>query len=332
MSSITQKQIERICELKSQGMKHRDISEEVFGVRTSASSVHSVLRRFYYPKNGGAKVKKEAAKHTSGAKILVLDVETAPILAAVWGLFKQNIGLNMIARDWFLLSWSAKWVGSDEVLYDDIREQFDGSAESLLNVADDEQLLQGMWDLMNEADIIITQNGKRFDAKKLNARFLMNGMPPVSSYRHIDTLEIAKKHFGFTSNKLEYMTDKLCKKYKKLNHGKFSGYSLWRECQLGNNEAWEEMEEYNKYDVLSLEELAYILAPYSNRLPNLDMYHDSIENKCFCGSDEWIPNGFSYTNLSKFTKFKCKSCGAERRDRVNLLSKEKRQSLRMNAA
>lgn len=323
--AITESQINQVCKLKSQKVSHRDISEIVFGVRSRASTVHHILKKHYYGK-------KVDYTHTSGAKILVLDVETAPILAAVWGLFKQNVGLNMIVRDWYIMSWSAKWVGSDEVLYDDIREQFDGTASSLLEIADDSHLVKGIWELMDESDIIITQNGKKFDAKKLNSRFLMNGMKPPSSYKHIDTLEIAKKHFGFTSNKLEYMTDKLCKKYKKLDHGKFYGYNLWKECQLGNKDAWDEIEEYNKYDVLSLEELAFILAPYSNRIPNLDMYHDGTNNECFCGNDEWEHNGYAYTNLSKFNRFRCTSCGSEKRDRINLLSKEKRQSIKMNVS
>lgn len=38
------------------------------------------------------------------------------------------------------------------------------------------------------------------------------------------------------------MTDKLCVKYKKLNHSKFPGMELWRECLKGNSEAWTEME------------------------------------------------------------------------------------------
>lgn len=96
--------------------------------------------------------------------------------------------------------------------------------------------------MLDEADIVITQNGRKFDQKKLNARFILNGFKPPSSYKHIDTLVIARKHFGFTSNKLKYMTDKLCTKYKKLDHSKFPGMELWRECLKGNSEAWTEME------------------------------------------------------------------------------------------
>lgn len=230
----------------------------------------------------------------------------------------------MTVKDWYVLSWSAKWVGHDEVMYEDKSQSWGDE--------DDSAILKSIHALLDEADIVVTQNGKKFDVKKLNARFVMLGLKPPSSYKHIDTLQIAKRHFAFTSNKLEFMTDKLCKKYKKLKHGKFPGFELWKQCLRGNQEAWREMEEYNMYDVLSLEELVFILAPWSNQIPNLDIYHDEEENRCFCGHTEWEHNGYAYTNVSKFDRFSCTNCGAEKRGRTNLFTKEKRATLMMNIA
>lgn len=254
-------------------------------------------------------------------KVLIYDIETAPLLGSVWALFDQNVGLNQIAKDWHVLSWSAKWLDApeNEVMYMDQRDK--------KNIEDDFSILQGIWKLLDEADIVITQNGKKFDNKKLNARFILSGMQPPSSYRNIDTLEIAKRHFAFTSNKLEYMTDKLCVKYKKqVNHGQFQGFNLWKECLAGNLEAWKEMEHYNKYDVLSLEELYKILIVWDNRI-NFNVYNEGLVNFCKCGSSDFIKNGFAHSNTAKFQKFKCKKCGSEVRSKENLLPKEKRQSL-----
>jgi len=39
-------------------------------------------------------------------KILLFDIETAPILAYTWDIWDQNIALNQIKQDWFVLSWS----------------------------------------------------------------------------------------------------------------------------------------------------------------------------------------------------------------------------------
>jgi hypothetical protein len=257
-----------------------------------------------------------------GPKILTLDIETAPIQASVWRLFKENIGINQIEQDWYVLSWAAKWYHEDGVMYEDKSDSW--------NTEDDSELLKEIWRLLDEADIIITQNGKRFDEKKLNARFLLNDMKPPSSYRHIDTLEIAKRHFGFSSNKLEYMTDKLCKKYKKLKHKNYPGFELWKFCLKGDGLAWKEMQDYNINDVLSLEELYTILRPWYKAHPNLNLYYSDNEVRCKCGSTNFEHNGYHYTNLSKFNRFQCVDCGGEVRDRVNLLPKNKRETLRGN--
>lgn len=240
------------------------------------------------------------------------------MLSYVWKLWDENIGLNQIVSDWYVISWAAKWYGSDEIMYRDQRKA--------KHIEDDARLLKEVWALLDEADIVVTQNGKRFDQKKLNARFVLHGMRPPSSYRHIDTYQIAKKHFAFTSNKLEYMTDKLCTKHKKLTHKEFPGFELWRECLKGNPKAWAEMETYNKHDVLSLEELYTKLRPWDGSI-NFDVYHEHLFNHCRCGADDWQKWGFAFTNTGKFQRFQCKKCGAETRSKENLLPKLKRTSL-----
>ena len=124
------------------------------------------------------------------------------------------------------------------------------------------------------------------------------------------------------------MTDKLCKKYKKLKHAKFSGFELWKECLAGNPEAWTEMEKYNSYDVLSLEELYKILIPWKPSI-NFNVYTEDEIFKCnACGCTEHTKNGFKHSNLGKYQKYRCTKCGAESVSRENLLTKEKRKSLR----
>lgn len=260
------------------------------------------------------------ALNSNGPKILLLDIETAPILGYVWQLWDQNVALNQIKSDWYILSWSAKWLGDapNKTMYADQRKA--------KNIEDDSKLLKGIWQLLDEADIVIGQNSNAFDIKKLNARFILNGMQPPSSFKKIDTMLLAKKHFGFTSNKLEYMSDKLCKKYKKLKHTKFPGFEMWRECLAGNIKAWKEMEVYNKYDVLALEELYTKLIPWDNTI-NFSVYRDDTKHICTCGSSNYKLNGYAYTSTGKFQRYKCVDCGSETRSKTNLLSKDKRKSL-----
>lgn len=253
-----------------------------------------------------------------GPRILVLDIETSPLEVYSWGIWDQNIGINQIKHDWYILCWAAKFLGEKKIYSMD-----QSKAKKLRN---DKKIVKGIWKLMDKADIILTQNGKQFDAKKLNARFIINGLQPPSSYKHIDTKILAKKHFGFTSNSLEYMTDKLCTKYKKLKHNKFPGQELWTECLKGNKSAWREMIKYNKYDILSLEELYTKLIPWDNSV-NFNQYYRGEDTVCTCGSTNFIRNGIYYTPVNQYQRYRCMDCGSELRDRINL--NKKRKSLKV---
>lgn len=266
------------------------------------------------------------------AKILVFDIETAPIIAHVWDLWDQNVGLNQIVEDWHVLSWSAKWLDTKEDLLNNPSERMYMDQRNIEDITDDTELLKGIWKLLDEADIVITQNGKKFDVPKLNARFAIKNIydrKPPSPFRHIDTYREGKKHFNFTSHKLEYMTDKLCTKYKKLSHKKFVGHSMWTECLKRNPEAWKEMEIYNKYDVLSLEELYHVMKPWFNTI-DFDVYHNNLENVCSCGNKVFVRKGFVFKNAAKYQQYVCSKCGHPRRGSQNLLTKVKRDSLKRN--
>lgn len=255
----------------------------------------------------------------NGPKVLFLDIETSPLLGQVWQLFDQNISLNQLEKDWFILAFATKWLGEKEITYFDSRNSKD--------IENDKPLLKELWKLLDEADIVVGHNSNKFDIKKINARFVLNGMKPPSSYKKIDTLVLAKKHFNFTSNKLEYLADKLNVKYKKLKHAKFQGHELWKQCLLGNMDAWAEMEKYNKNDVLALEELYDKLKPWDSTI-DFNLYSDSEENVCKCGSTEFVKYGYAYLSAGKYQRYQCKSCGHETRDNTNLLSPKKKKNLR----
>lgn len=255
----------------------------------------------------------------STPKILTLDIETAPITAYTWGLFKQNIGLNMIRADWHLLAYAAKWYDEKEVIYEDNRHA--------KNVSDDKRLVQNIAKLLNKADIVITQNGEQFDLKKINARAVINGLPPIKPCASTDILKEGRKVFSFTSHKLEYIADKLNKKYKKLKHANYPGFELWAAILRGDQKAWREMEVYTKHDVLSTEE-AYTTIQGWIATQALSSFNDESKMQCRCGSTKLIKEGFAYTPAGKYQIYHCqrKGCGKWPRSPFNLLSAEKRRN------
>ncbi len=252
-------------------------------------------------------------------RIVTIDIETAPIQSYHWGIWQQNIGLEQIIEDWCIISFAAKWLDSKEVI------QHDTGGRGASKVRDDLGLMKKLWAILDEADIVITQNGKAFDIKKINTRMLMHGLPPYSPVKMIDTKQIAKKHFAFTSNKLAWLSRGL--KTKKDDHKKFPGFVLWSECLKDNREAWEEMRKYNIVDVVSTELLYLSLRQWSNG-PNFGAYSDSEDRMCpHCGSFNVKLNGHDYTNSGKFQRIKCVSCSGHSRCGSNLLTASKKKSM-----
>ena len=160
------------------------------------------------------------AKPTNSPKILVIDIETAPFEVRTWGLWDQNIGLNQIQKETCLLSFAAKWLHSREIIYKDT------SGKGASQTRNDWKLLDALWHLLDEADIVVAQNGVAFDVKRINARMVQSGFGPYSPIRIIDTKLVAKKHFAFSSNKLEWLAKWLTGEPKD-DHKKYPGMELW---------------------------------------------------------------------------------------------------------
>jgi len=236
-------------------------------------------------------------------KVLVFDIETSPIVAHVWGLRDQNISLNQIIKDWQVMAWAAKWLGDKpkDTQYFDTRKMTE------------KRILEILWHLLDNADIVITQNGQNFDSRKLNARFIEYGMKPPKPYKHLDTYKIAKAAAEFTSHKLEYLTDKLCTKYKKLSHKNFPGMSLWNECLKGNIKAWNEMKEYNIHDVLSTEELYLKLQAWTPKTAPAVSNIGCVS----CGSHRLEKRGVDRTLKTEWQRLRCNDCGKwQRGDKI----------------
>lgn len=232
-------------------------------------------------------------------KILLLDIETAPSLGWVWGKYEQDV--IEFDQEWFMLCFTAKWVGSNKT----ITAALPDFAEYQKNPMDDKELMRKLWDLVDEADIIVAHNGDSFDIKKMNSRFIINGLTPPSPYRTIDTRKISKKYFGFNSNKLDDL-GKTLGLGAKLTTG---GFKLWKDCMEGKSEAWKKMKAYNKQDVLLLEQIYLKLRPWFKTHPNIGINVD--KQACHvCGSVNTQKRGYNYAKTSRYQRICCTDCGA----------------------
>ena len=252
-------------------------------------------------------------------KILVLDIETFPALANVWRFWKENIGAKQVVEHSTIASFACKWLDDDDIHYEDVEHQSEAS------------LLKSLLNYLDVADIVIAHNALKFDLPTIQGRALAVGLKPPSPYKVIDTLQVARYEFNFPSNSLEYLAI-ILECAPKLGHKKFPGFELWSECMKGNPEAWKEMETYNKQDVLTLEEIYQKMKPWMKRHPNVAIYEETTKPLCpKCGSDHMQSRGYAYTNIYKYRRFQCQSCGGWHRTRFNELKKENSHALFSNA-
>lgn len=253
------------------------------------------------------------------AKVLILDIETAPNVAYVWRFYKENIGPKQVLENGYLLSFAVKWLGQDEVMYSSVQHQ---SEKSVLKV---------LAKYLDEADIVIAHYGDNFDFPYVQGRMMFYGIKPPSPYKTIDTKKVASKEFHFPSNSLEYLTNALNLDVKKGGHKKFPGFELWLEILRNNNEAWDELREYNIIDVLALEALYIRMRPFIRNHPNIGVFDDNDHTTCVkCGSGNIQWRGYAHTNVSRFRRFQCNDCGGWGRVRTNLKMGNQKKALAVN--
>lgn len=226
-------------------------------------------------------------------KILLLDIETRPLTVFAWGLFKQNINISHIIDSSSILCFAAKWLGTDEVVFDSVKK------------SGLKRMLRKVHKLLHEADAVIHYNGSRFDIPVLNKEFLLNGMPPPATYQQIDLLKTARNRFKFPSNKLDF----LAKQLKLGGKHKHAGFELWVKCMAGDADAWKEMEQYNIQDVLLLEKVYHKLLPWITNHPSHAVYTgaDVCTN---CGSPHLQKRGWAHTSTCTYQRYQCTNCGS----------------------
>jgi DNA polymerase elongation subunit (family B) len=253
------------------------------------------------------------------AKILTIDIETAPNVAYVWGCWKQNIGVSMMKENGYIMSVSAKWLNDDNVIYIENRH------------GDDFELVSKTLELLDEADIVIAHNAVKFDIPTILGRAAVHGIHPPAPFKVIDTLQSARKYFRFPMNSLAYLT-KAFGVQEKTTHAKFPGFELWLQCLKQNDEAWAEMRQYNMDDVVVLEELYLRMRPWITNHPNVGVFDEQSSPVCpKCGSHHVHYRGYYHTTVSKYRRFKCQDCGGWGRSRFTEYPKDKRKTLLTNA-
>ncbi len=234
----------------------------------------------------------------NSSKVLTLDIETLPIIAYVWDTWNTNIYSKQIVKDWCILSWSGKWINDTKIMSDVL------TSKEAIN-RDDKRLIGEFWQLLEDADVVIGQNCKRFDLKKLNTRFWKNGLHKPKSYKVIDTLSTAKSVFGLTYNNLDFIA-KFIGAQEKLE----TEFELWAACDRGEKQALQQMREYNEQDVITQEEIYFEMREWIPNHPDLGVY-ENLENVCpVCLDNNYKEVGLYTSKSLQYKEYRCSNCNS----------------------
>lgn len=235
-------------------------------------------------------------------RVLFLDIETTPALVYVWRIFKPHIDVDQIVTPTSVLCFAAQWMGEKRVLWE--RRAKNGNTKRLMQIAHG---------LLSKADVVVTYNGDSFDLPRLYAEFAIHNMPPAPPVYSIDLLQSVKR-FGFTSRRLAHVGP-LLKIGEKIRH---EGWPLWIGCMNEDNKLWEQMETYNRQDVVLLSRLYDRILPWVKNAFPVSESRGSEHPTCpRCGGMRIKSFGVRATASYTYRRFQCMRCGGWMRQRTS---------------
>jgi DNA polymerase elongation subunit (family B) len=235
------------------------------------------------------------------AKILFLDIETAPNLVANWGCgYKLTVGPDSIVQERYIISAQWSW-NNDKTVHGILGN---------IKKADDRNVIKKLTRELSKADAIVGHNIKKFDARWIEGRAMINGLPPTGAalMPTFDTMSLAKKVFYLNSYKLDYIA-------KKLGIGQKvkTEYNDWMKVLVNKdlNRA-KFLLEYGKHDVSLNRKVFEKLLPYV-RLPMLlGTLISGKKHVCSCGSTNLSSKGTRIARRSGivYQRRVCNDCGS----------------------
>ena len=231
------------------------------------------------PRKVNTKALGMLAERAGNPRILVTDIETMPATLLGYDLRNQNFGLNQMIHPGGVFGVGAKWYGSTKKTF---LSDFHNGHEEMVNKT---------WSLLDEADIVVGFNSKRFDIPKLNGEFMKAGLPQPTPYAHVDLFQELKRLVSFISLKLDHFLDQFGLTRKEQH----AGMSLWIGCMNNDPKAWRKMRSYCLQDVCSTEELLDYARPWI-RHPHMGTLLADDHLTCEkCGSDNLTDTGKTMT-------------------------------------
>ena len=174
------------------------------------------------------------------------------------------------------------------------------------DVNNDYKICKAAYEILKDADAVVTHNGKRFDWKFLNARLVYHGLPTLPKMPHVDTCLVSRTKLFLASNRLNDLA-KFLGVEEKMENG---GWDLWVKVLARQKTAMQTMAQYCKQDVEVLEQCFLRIRGLCDELPNFNLF--SGDSMCCpkCGGHRIKKHGWKYNRTQKYQRYICMPCGA----------------------
>lgn len=228
-------------------------------------------------------------------KRMIWDIETSPNIGLFWRPgYKVSLSHDNIIQERAIICICWKWEGDKSVHH----LQWDEGC--------DRDLCSEFLEIAKTADELIAHNGDKYDVKFFNSRCAFHGLDPAPIWKTVDTLVIARRRFGFNSNRLDYLGKFL------LGEGKLeTGFGLWKDILLKNCPvAMKKMVKYCKQDVVLLEKVWQKIGAYHAPKSHAGVAQGLGKWTCaHCGCEDVRVSKTRYTTMGTAQKqMRCGEC------------------------
>jgi hypothetical protein len=246
-------------------------------------------------------------------KVVFLDIETLPDLIEVLKIYPRlgdYPGQTLKATITSIICFGYALL-DDKTVH--VQSAWDYPDRWQENVNDDFELCKFIYELLKDADAVVTHNGKRFDWRFIQTRLMKHKLPTLPKINHIDTCELAKRNLYLFNNRLgtlgKFLTDE-----DKMENG---GWDLWVNVHRRQLDAMELMVKYCRQDVALLRKVFQVLRPFATNMPNHNLYAIGAQNICpSCGSTRLHGHGYHVTKTNSYHRYRCQDCGSVSRTNV----------------
>lgn len=221
-------------------------------------------------------------------RVLIWDIEASDL--------KGNFG--------FVFCIGYKWLGEKKTHLISIRDYPAFNRD----ITDDRAVLKAFAKVMEEADLMVTHYGQRFDYPFLNTRCMIHGMKPMPSVPHVDTWRIAKYKLALHSNRLDTLSRVIPVSGVRELKTPLEA-PQWMKGRAGHVPSIRYIEAHCRADVRVLEDVYVKIRPFSSNLPNLAKHQDGVFGCPACGSEKVHARGYHLTAHGKRRRYQCQGCG-----------------------